>query len=236
MNKFQPFFLYLRSFHSDRSTTEKWKITSKSGASRALDKATPKVALEQLLEPAGLLVELGGTNHLGLGQVRVGNENWWELALYLIIHATAIFINVGASKSLLEEIEFILNDKRLLRRSFLIMEPTHLSMLSPAYANDRSAADDRIKRWNELRIFFHIKSVELPLYSTNGSIVSLFDAHRRQEFAGISRYGLYDLLHRMYVDLLKLGSYDIGPNELCPCRSLKEFQLCHGNIYHWPTA
>src|SRR5215211_7941539 len=103
---FKPFFLYLRSFHSDKATTEKWTITFKSSKmSESLDKATPKVALEKLLECAGQLIELGGANHLGLGQVKARNEDWWEHAVRMMIHATAIFINLGASESLLKEVD-----------------------------------------------------------------------------------------------------------------------------------
>jgi hypothetical protein len=222
------FFLYLRSFLSDRPTTEQWTFTAADGAAvKTLSQGTPKAALELLLEAAGPLIELGGPSHLGLGQVSVSDADWWESAQRLIIHSTAIFLNPDVTRSLAREIDLIIAHKKLLRRTFLLMEPTHETMLTAAYAKDTAAAADRAARWRRIRAFFRDLRIEVPDYDRRGAIISLYSPSLCKPFAGIRRYQLYDLMHEMYVDLTKFGSYDVKPGEHCPCGSGRAFASCH---------
>jgi hypothetical protein len=142
-----------------------------------------------------------------LGRVRVSDNEWWDRAMELIIHSTAIFISVDDTKSLIKEIELIFSDNRLLRRAFLIMEPGDGSMVFRDC--DCEAVKDRRERWERTRAFFRERGSDLPEYREAGMIVSLYDPGKHTAFSGLSRYGLYDLLQPMAVDLTKRGSYDI---------------------------
>jgi hypothetical protein len=221
------FFLYLRSFLSDSRTTETWSLIDNKGRVVDTPQGSPKAALEILLQPAGPLIELGGEQHLGVGQIRIADENWWDSAVRLIIHSTANFLCPGTTRSLAREAEFILAHKKLRRRSFLIMEPSHETMLSAASEKDKIAAADRKVRWNQIANFFRSHHVDLPDYDGAGAIVSLSAPNRWQKFAGIRRYQLYDLLQETYVDLRKRGSYDLTLHEPCPCKSGLTYGECH---------
>jgi SEC-C motif len=224
----RPFFLYLRSFASDKPTTETWKLTGRGGdLVRKLWHASPKEALELLLEPAGPLIEIGGDRHFGMGQVRVADADWWASAVELMIHSTANFLNPGATGGLAREADFILAHRKLARRTFLVMEPTHETMLSASFRKNQVAAADRQKRWREIVAFYRRRRIDLPDYDARGAIISLFAPIHRDKFTGISRYRLYDLMHKMYIDLNKRGSYDLSPGEPCPCGSGKTFADCH---------
>ncbi|WP_238193836.1 hypothetical protein [Methylobacterium frigidaeris] len=223
----KPFFLYLRSFRGDRETSEEWKIRHIDGSSKTLLSATPKAALKNLLQPVGPLVEIGGKSHLGLGRAKLSDEEWRSAALVYIIHATAIFINPDTTTSLAEELDFIMQGKVFTRRSFLVMEPTHASMAAAASWLDRAAAEDRQQRWNKIRFMFSSQNISLPLHSPLGAIISLYNTQHSLPFVGLSRYKLFDLLQKMYVDLNKLGSYDIDLAAVCPCNSGASFRNCH---------
>jgi hypothetical protein len=223
----KAFFLYLRSFQADHQTTESWTLKTESGHVSRLSGATAKAALEALLEPAGPLIEIGGKRHLGLGQVMVSNADWWQSALRLIVHATAIFLNPGHTVSFQKEADLILSSPRLRRRSFLLMEPTHETMLDAAYEIDQVAAQDRSARWMETREFLLRHDIVVPDYDHRGAIISLASPERREPFRGISRYELYQLMHDLHVDLEKLGSYDLTRDEPCPCQSGRTFGKCH---------
>jgi SEC-C motif len=222
------FFLYLRSFASELATTENWKLTGSDGKLVNMLSGSPKAALEVLLEPAGPLIEVGGRQHLGVGQVNVSDEKWLASAIGLMIHSTAIFLNPGTTGALTTETRFILKNKKLMRRTFLIMEPTHKTMLSAGYPQDQTAAQDRQNRWAEIANFFRREQVDLPGYDPRGAIISLLAPEHREKFTGVSRYQLYDLLHRLYVDLTKRGSYDLVATERCPCGSNLAYAECHG--------
>jgi hypothetical protein len=221
-----PFFLYLRSFRSDQPTTERWTITE-NGRRSGRAGATPKAMLEYLLQDAGQLIEVGGNHPLGLGRVRVSDAEWWERAVSLIIHSTAVFITPDLSASLTREIAFICSDKRLLRRAFLVMEPVHETMLSAAFENDLQAARQRQDRWNETKVSFQRHGIMVPDYDARGSIISLDNPGLQVTFSGLKSHTLFRLLEEMSVDLTKLGSYNIEPSELCPCGSQLCFAACH---------
>ena len=222
-----PFFVYLRSFTSDAATTESWQLTRPDGSTYATQSGSPKVVLETVLERFGPLIELGGRHHLSLGQVTVADENWWPAAEKLIIHGTAIFVSPGVTESVQREAELILGNPKLRRRTFLIMEPTHDTMLSAAYQSDRNAAIDRSERWAKVREFYRHHGVSLPSYRKEGAIISLSTPMRWLPFTGIRRRQLQDLLQSLNVDLSKPGSYDIDQDEACPCKSGKQFGRCH---------
>ncbi|MBY5904166.1 SEC-C domain-containing protein [Rhizobium leguminosarum] len=221
----KAFFLYLRSRLGDLKTTEKWTLEEESGRVQQIDGATPKVVLAKLLKPAGQLIEIGG-KHLSLGRVTVSDAKWWEAAVRLMIFSTAIFLNSGPTESFAREVEFIVGNKKLLRRAFLLMEPTDETMSAGRY-RDQQAAKNRQERWETTRAFFGSHCGKLPPYDHRGAIISLFSPDLREPFVGISRYKLYEMMHEMYVDLTKRGSYDLAPGELCPCNSGKTFQDCH---------
>jgi hypothetical protein len=224
-----PRFLYLRSFRSDQPTTERWTVRE-NGRRSSLANTTPIAALELLLKEFGPLIEVGGDRHLGPGRVRVSDDEWWDTAVRLIIHSTAVFLSPDVSASLTKEIDFICSDKRLLRRAFLLMEPVHETMLSAAFKDDLQAARQRQHRWNETKASFQRYGITVPNYDERGGIISLYDPGLQVAFTGLSRDSLVRLLQEMWVDLHKLGSYDIEPSELCPCGSQLCFRACHGSI------
>jgi hypothetical protein len=217
------FFLYLRSFDSDQPSTETW--ATRTWWFERVRKATPKSMLDFLLRKSGPLIEIGGRSYLGLGRVRVSDENWWDDATRAIIHATAIFISPNNTKSLRKELELIFSDNRLLRRAFVIMEPADKEMLLSQ--SNRKVAEQRRLHWENTRDFFAAHDTILSSYHEGGQIVSLYDPDKYESFSGLSRYRLYDLLQAMAVDLTKLGSYDINSTDLCPCNSHLQFGECH---------
>jgi hypothetical protein len=189
----------------------------------------------------GVFDRLDGVSSHQLGRVSVSDNEWWNCAMDLIIHSTAIFISPNDTKSLIKEIELIFSDNRLLRRAFLIMEPGVLmpprrygfnlfGMTVRGFrAGDRDAVMDRHERWERTRAFFRERGSDLPGYMDAGAIVSLYDPRKHTAFSGLSRYRLYDLLQSMAVDLTKRGSYDIQETKLCPCvESKRQFSDCHG--------
>jgi SEC-C motif-containing protein len=115
----------------------------------------------------------------------------------------------------------------LRRRSFLLMEPTHESMLDAAFEIDQVAAKDRSARWMGTREFLLRHDIVVPDYDRRGAIISLALPERRAPFRDISRYELYELMHDLYVDMKKLGSYDLAGDEPCPCQSGRSFGKCH---------
>lgn len=222
--------MYLRSFANDVRTTESWKLTDDQGREVSTSDGSPKEALEGLLKEAGPLIEVGGRYNSGLGQVKVANEDWWEEAVSRIIHSTANFLNPGTSDGLTKETELILKHEKLLRRTFLIMEPTDQTMFSAIFKRDRTAAKDREARWNTIVVSFRDCGIELPDYDAHGAIISLYAPDRWQKFTGIERTQLYDLMQKeLYVDLEKRGSYDLLPDEPCPCGSTRPYGECHAH-------
>jgi SEC-C motif len=262
----EVFFLYLRSFESDLRTTETWKVIEEDGGEVRTLQGSPKTVLQRLLEPAGPLVEIGddpqsrktafgrlvqwgarplkarGERNPDLRRVQVGDKKWFASALPYIIHSTAIFLNPGSTKGLMKETRRIVAQRRLLRRTFLIMEPTHLTLQSGIWSEDREAAVGRPKRWNRdavlgraerwngIRKFFHRHGIELPEYHADGAIIRLYPPQRQQTFAGLERCQLSALMQdEIYVDLNKPGSYDLTPDEPCPCGSRRPYGQCHAN-------
>jgi len=231
----RPFFLFLRSFRSDRPTSEAWsfKAAANSWRAKEIKKGNPKTALNYLLEPAGPLIEVGGDYGAGLPRLHVSDEEWWESALSYIIHATAIFVSPDTTTGLSKEIDLINNNHKILRRTFLIMEPVHKSLLSAFDSKIKEAAVERIVRWKSIREKFRTHGFSLPEHKRGGAVISLYSTDRLVGFATLSRYELYELLHEYYVDLTKLGSYDISADENCPCRSGLSFGVCHGKLHHF---
>jgi hypothetical protein len=225
----EAFFFYLRSFANDGDTTERWKLTEEQGLQSSELWGSPKLALQGLLQELGPLKELGGRPNSGLEQVTAANEVWWDEALRYIIHSTANFLNPGSSEGLTREINLILKHDKLLRRTFLIMEPTHETMLSALWPSDTTAANDRKPRWNSLKEVFRAKGIALPDYHDNGAIISLREPHLQLPFIGLGNTELYALMQHepLYVDLTKRGSHNLNARERCPCQSGRSYRTCH---------
>jgi hypothetical protein len=250
----EVFFLYLRSFDSDLETTERWKVRElDSGRVRVL-RGTPKTILSRLLEPVGPLVEIGkqpappgvvarmvrwaggllgggGEHNPDLPRVQLDHKKWWEPVLPYIIHSTAIFLNPGTTEGLTRETGLILAHPKLLRRTFLIMEPTHETLLSGMWAADRAAGSRRAKCWKEIRGFYGAHRIELPEYDPKGAIISLKAPHRRLPFVGLESHPFYDLVQHKELKVLlnKRGSHDLTLGERCPCGSRRRYGRCHAN-------
>ncbi len=245
------FFLYLRSFGSDLQTTERWKVSGlESGTVRVL-RGSPETILDRLLQPVGPLVAIGrrpgvvgrlvqwaggllgggGERNPDLQRVQLDGKEWWEPALPYIIHSTAIFLNPGSTKGLIRETELILGHAKLSRRTFLIMEPTHETLLSGIWPADRTAGSGRAERWNEIRASYGDRGIRLPEYDRKGAIISLKAPHRRLPFVGLESHPFYDLvrLRELKVRLNKPGSYDLTLDEPCPCGSGRSYGECHAN-------
>lgn len=222
------FFLYLRSFSSDLPTTETWELRAADGTLIKTLQNSPQSVLEFLLQEAGPLIEVGGPKHSGLGQVKVADADWWVPAESLIIHSTANFLNPGDSKGLEKEVELILRHRKLKKRTFLIMEPTHETMLSAAYQQDRTVAAERKARWDKVVKIFRSHRIKLPDYHPCGAVISLHKPRRKIEFADLSRDQLHDLMKEFGVDPTKRGSYHFKPRERCPCGSGLAYGRCHG--------
>jgi hypothetical protein len=219
------FFVFLRSFRADVETSEEWTLVQDGWFKDKTKRGNSKVILNSLLGPAGPLIEIGG-NRVGLAHVVVKDDRWWEAALAYIVHATAIFINPDTTDSLARELRVVTDSHRLTRRTFIVMEPVHESLFRSISDNEKDIAVERINRWKLIRTKFADFGHILPEYRNRGAIISLFTGHYLS-FVGLARYDLYSLMHETYVDLGKLGSYDIPPNEPCPCQSGSTFASCH---------
>jgi hypothetical protein len=222
------FFVYLRSFDSDTPTTETWTLKTPDGKLMQTLHSSPDAALESLLQEDGPLIEVGGPKHSGLGQVKVAGTKWWKPAAALIIHSTANFLNPSHTKGLKKEAKSILEHEKLKKRTFLIMEPTHQTMLSAGYHQDRLAAEDRNKRWNRVIKIFKPHGIHLPVYDARGAIISLSAPGRKIAFTGMLRSQLCDLLDKSGVNRTKRSLWDLTPDELCPCGSGHAYADCHG--------
>jgi hypothetical protein len=222
----QVFFFYLRSFQNDTHTTESWKLIDDEGREAGTSQGSPKEALKLLLRDAGPLIELGGKHDSGLERIKVADQVWRTSAAALIIHSTANFLNPGSSGGLTEETELILKHLKLLRRTFLIMEPTHQTMSSAIWPSDWTASK-RKSRWNEIRVFFRARGIDLPDYHPDGAIISLYTPERWVRFADLERLQLYALMQEFFVHMKKRGSYDFAADEPCPCGSGRPCTKCH---------
>ena len=225
------FFLYLRSLASDLHTREEWRFSG--SPLKLLDKkqtGTPKTALAYLLQPAGPMIEIGAGQGGGLGRLQEQDSEWWDTARAHIINATAIFVSPGMTEGLLQEIDFILASDKIARRSFVLMEPSPRDIKARAAELEKRAAADRITRWKAAASVLAERGCALPSYDVQGAIISLYDTTKRLSMIGLSRYELYGFLQIFYVDLTKLGSYDIEPREPCPCGSRKVFSSCHAPL------
>lgn len=232
----QVFFFYLRAFKNDTHTTESWKSIDEEGREVGTSQGSPKEALKLLLQAAGPLIELGGKHDSGLGRIKVADQDWRTSANALIIHSTANFLNPGllnpdllnpdSGKGLTEETELILKHHKLLRRTFLIMEPTHQTMSSALWPSDWSASE-RKPRWNKIRGFFRAHGIDLPDYHPDGAIISLYTPERQVRFADLERFQLYALMREFFVHMKKRGSYDFAADESCPCGSGRPYTNCH---------
>ena len=104
------------------------------------------------------------------------------------------------------------------------------AQLSEAFATTLSAGKIELQPRTEelagaIADLFRLRRIELPDYDARGAIISLFASDHREKFTGISRYRLYDLMHKMYCDPNKRGSYDLTSDEPCPCVSIQRTEL-----------
>lgn len=223
----KPFFVFLRSLRNDFETDERLRFLASSRLWGKTKVGAPKIALSHLLEAAGPLIEIGYSQGGGVGRLMEPDEAWWNTAVAAIIHATAIFISPGLTENLLREVTFVLSNDIISRRSFIIMEPAAQNLTGRSSKRAKLVAEDRINRWRLFCRHFQKHGYDLPEYNEGGAIISLYDFSERVPFIGLSRYELYDFMHKFYVDLYRQGSYDIAPQDSCPCGSGKMFARCH---------
>lgn len=152
-----PFFLYLRSFHTD-FTMDWFNLIGSRQYAPSFFQGSFDEQLAKSLAPFGLLVCLGTRGYeLGAARIASTDDQWRSDVALLLQDATLVILVPGHTDGVMEEFAEILKSKSLEKKAVFFMPPDASGILVE-------------QQWNLALLRFREQGLVLPAYQADGAL------------------------------------------------------------------
>ncbi len=160
----EKYFVYLRSFRTDRLSTDwgyLWSQNLRYSAPRMIEQTLDEYLHFSLQSEFGLLVCVGAKGfEFGAARVSSKDETWREDVATLLKGSSLIILTPWPTKGALEELQMVYSNFSLRKKTILLMPPDHAGLNVKA-------------NWNRLLTAAKKLNISLPAYDIDGAAFML---------------------------------------------------------------
>jgi len=162
--KHEKYFVYLRSFRTDRLSTDwggVWSHNLRDSVPRMINQTLDEYLHFSLQSEFGLLICVGAKGfEFGAARVSSTDETWRDDVATLLKSSSLIILTPWPTKGALEELQMVYSNASLRKKTVLLMPPDHAGLNIKAY-------------WNRLLKAAEKLNISLPAYDIDGAAFML---------------------------------------------------------------